>query len=272
MRKRLFIGAVLASMMLVACNGENKPDISNMEKHSETMTESKTTTETTTEPETTSVETLNPEAKRDFNPYFQKDSPAEMAEEMMYNLMDVFLLQMNSVTMEENWSEENISAKRIDGGNQVTLKNTEDFFQSPEPQFKVGTAGYVLARFYDNGTCDTTGYRKLLFALLEGNPINEQGQEFVKECRNSYRDAISQLVKASNGVLTKEFLENHTSTLASSDNYFVFYDMKDANPGYDKEYYVICKSPYSYESNEYGKEFSTDLDELIAKTQELYEN
>ena len=43
MRKRLFIGVVLSSMMLVACNGENKPDISNMEKHS--------TAETTTEAE-----------------------------------------------------------------------------------------------------------------------------------------------------------------------------------------------------------------------------
>ena len=107
MRKRLFIGAVLASMMLVACNGENKPDISNMEKHTvaETTTETEAET-TTTEPETTSVETLNPEAHRDFNPYFRKDSPAEMAEEMRENLMDVCLLQMNAVTL-EYFSKEN---------------------------------------------------------------------------------------------------------------------------------------------------------------------
>lgn len=272
MRKRLLIMAAMTSMMLVACGGENKPDISNMETHSAAETTTAAETEARTEPETTSIESPVPTANREFNPYFEKDTPAEMAEAMEYDLMNVFLLQMNSVTMNEDWDEQNISSKRIDGGNQVKLKYTEDFFQKPEPQFKVGTDGYILARFYDDGTCDTIGYRKLLFALLEGNPINEQGREFVKECRNSYRDAISQLVKASNGVLTKEFLENHTSTLASSDNYFVFYDMKDANQGYDKEYYVICKSPYSYEANEYGKEFSTDLDELIAKTQELYEN
>ena len=149
----------MTSMMLAACGGENKPDISNMETHSETMTESKTTTvpetEAPTEPETTSIESPVPTANREFNPYFEKDSPAEMAEAMEYDLMNVFLLQMNSVTMEEDWDEQNISSKRIDGGNQVKLNYTEDFFQKPDPQFKVGTDGYILARFYDDGPCDT---------------------------------------------------------------------------------------------------------------------
>lgn len=271
MKNKLMLFALSISMLLMACVGNGKRDVESMTQTSDTTKVEISTEEDSTESEDFTVE-LNPLASRQFDPYRNRASAGAKAEAIYLDMSEILIQEGNSVTANSDWDEDHLKVKRVGDQYEVTMTFVEELFQNAEPQFNVGQNRYKIATYYEDGRFDITGYHNLMMALLYNNPVEEKGREFIGRARMSYDVVIEKMIDASNGILTKEFLKAHTSTDNEHDNYFVFYDMKDANPGYSKEYYVISPSPFSYEANVGRRESSTDLDELLAETQMLYEN
>ena len=276
MKNKLMLFALSISMLLIACVGNGKRDVESMIQTSDTTkvevsTDEDSATEASTESEDFTVE-LNPLASRQFDPYRNRASAGAKAEAIYLDMSEILIQEGNSVTANSDWDEDHLKVKRVGDQYEVAMTFVEELFQNAEPQFNVGQNRYKVATYYNDGKFDISGYNNLMMALLYNNPVEEKGREFIGRARMSYDVAIEKMIEASNGILTKEFLKAHTSTDNDTDNYFVFYDMKDANPGYSKEYYVISPSPFSYEANVGKRESSTDLDELLAETQMLYEN
>lgn len=267
--------ALSISMLLMACVGNGKRDVESMAQTTEDVEVSakseEASIEAATESEDFTVE-LNPLASRQFDPYRNRASAGAKAEAIYLDMSEILIQEGNSVTANSDWDEDHLKVKRVGDQYEVTMTFVEELFQNAEPQFNVGQNRYKVATYYNDGKFDISGYKNLMMALLYSDPVEEQGRDFIKRARSSYDEAIERVVKASNGVITEEFLKAHTSTDNDKDNYFVFFDMKDANQGYSKEYYVISPSPFSYEANVGNRELSTDLDELLAETQMLYEN
>lgn len=278
MKDKLILFLLLVSMSLMACVDVNQGDVESITQTSTTEEISATeeeTAEATTEEETSAEATvaeINPLASRQFDPYRYIDSAGARAEALSLGMYTTLIQESNTVTYNSDWNEDHLQVKRIGDRVEVTMTFVEELFQHAEPQFNLGKNRYKVATYYEDGRFDITGYNSLIQALLYSDPVEPKGREFIRNARMSYTMAIEKMIEASNGALTLEFLKAHTSTDNVTDNYFVFYDMKDANPGYSKEYYVICPSPFSYKANVDEIESSTDFDELLAETQMLYEN